>query len=199
MTRMAHPRCGAVGRWIALVTAGLVVAVAGFGSFGVSPALASPSCSATGYPPSSCPLTLSASRVSPGGHVTAAASGYKAVSSVSLSLKCPASAATVLETVTTDSNGGFSSQLTIPSDTHPGRCSLTASGHSPTGAPRVLTAALTVVARQAPPPPPVSPAHKTLPFTGLDVIALAGLAALLIVGGVSLVVLTRRTRRGRQA
>lgn len=177
-----------------MLAGSVLLAVASLGFFGASPALASASCSPTSYPPSSCPLTLSSSLVVPGGHVTVAASGYKKLSAVSLSLKCPGSASTFLESVTTDSNGGFSTSLTLPSSTQVGSCTLTASGHSPTGASRVLTVALKIVAPQAP-PPSVVPPQQTLPFTGLDVIGLAGVAGLLLVGGVSLLVVARRGRR----
>lgn len=134
---MAHRRCprAAIWRRALPVSALLLLAL-------------SDSVLAQQYPPSSGGLTVSASDVSPGAEVTVSGGGYGPNSEVTITFE---SAPVVLGVVRVDASGQFTTRVRIPVDATPGTHTLRATGAGAQGGPRVLTATINVVGRQAGP------------------------------------------------
>jgi hypothetical protein len=165
----------AMKRLIAVMVAviGMVIAAA---SIGVS---------ASAYPPGTAPtISLSSSSVPPGGSDTVAGVNFTPNSSASLSLQCGGSSAD-LGVVTTDANGQFSAQITVPSSTPAGTCTVSALD---TATGDVATASLTVTSGGGGgAPPPVA-------GTGVAILSIGGVGLVLLIGGGLLVMAGRRRR-----
>lgn len=145
------------------------------------------------YPPSSGLLLLSTTTVAAGGTVTVSGSEYASASTGTITLH---TAPVTLGSFTADSSGDFTQTVTIPASTDPGTHTIEATGIAPGGVPLTEEALITVTAPGAAPAvptavtptgaPPVSPPTATsgqLAFTGANISAMAGVGALLIVGG----------------
>ncbi len=98
------------------------------------------------YPIGECQLLLSHGIIPAGGQLTATGTGYAAGAGVAVSLD-PGSVR--LASVVTDNQGDFTTTLTIPRSTRPGRYDVVASGEAAGGGTLRLEAALTVIAKQA--------------------------------------------------
>ena len=96
------------------------------------------------YPPGQCQMRLSRSQVAAGESVTAAGDGFTPRSSVRLALS-----GQDLQSATTDSNGSFVQDVTVPASTAPSTYQVTAAGSEPSGGTRVLAATLTVTRASA--------------------------------------------------
>jgi hypothetical protein len=101
---------------------------------------------------SSSTPTVDTSTPVAGGTVTVSGGGFAASTELTIELH---STPVLLGTTTTDASGNYSAVVTIPVDTAPGAHSLVVSGLDPSGQPRTVSVAITVVA--APVPVPVSP------------------------------------------
>ena len=146
------------------------------------------------YPPGQCQLQLSRSTVAAGGTLRASGSGYDRNSPVNIQLS---PGGQVLATATTDGNGQFARDITIPSDVAAGRYTVAATGYR-NAAPYELTADLTVTAAGA-------GAERgradgsTLPRTGAFIAGLAAIGAALTGAGTVAVLAARRRRTGQTA
>ena len=109
-------------------------------------------------------VTLSPTSPSVGSSLTVDSTGWKASTDVTITLH---STPVVLATVTTDANGNAHAVAKIPSRTASGAHTLELTGTDPAGAPRTVTAAITI-----------SAGGGSLPRTG------AAIAALVLVGTV---------------
>jgi LPXTG-motif cell wall-anchored protein len=155
----------------------LRVAVVPALALGALSVLAAPA-GAQPYPPAgTCSLGVSNSSVPQGGQTTVSTTGgpscCAAGSTVTLELN------RLLETVTADANGQFSTIVTIPSDTTVGAHTITATCAGAAG----LVAALTVTGGAA---------QGGLAFTGSDSIPLVWIGLALLTLGASLVFALRR-------
>lgn len=127
--------------------------------------------------------TVSTTTVSAGEKVTFSGSGFAAGSEIVIAVNGDR-----VTTVRADSTGRFTVSLAVGS--YSGSVVLSATGVTPDGAPRVVTATITVVgADQA------SAAGGGLPRTGTDVIAQLWVAGGLIALGAGMVALTVVRRR----
>jgi LPXTG-motif cell wall-anchored protein len=135
---------------------------------------------------STVPVKASSTTVTAGGQITLSGNGWKAGSTVTLTLN---STPVALGTATVDASGAFTKTVTIPADTAAGTHTITVSGTDPAGAPRTVSVTITVSAAAT----TAAPAASTLPRTGSSSmpITLAGLA-LLVLG--ALLVLQGRRR-----
>lgn len=117
----------------------LVVMLAAVGvlALGAAPAMAQ-------YPPEEGGLTLSTDSAAPGGTVDVSGSGFKAFSTVTLTITCPGEEADSLGTTTADSSGDISETVTLPSDLEDGTCTIKASGVAPDDSVHELTADITI-------------------------------------------------------
>ena len=134
------------------------------------------------YPPSSGGLTVSESSVSPGERFTVSGDGAQPGATVTFTLQRSPSAPGTGRAVgsTTDTNGEFSTTLTMPAETEPGVYALTAS--SGRGILAVMTLRVVMVS-----------SIGGLPFTGANVLpGLAAGATLIVAGGLLLLSLKRR-------
>ena len=93
-------------------------------------------------------LTLSTSQVAAGGTLTVSGSGFAASSGVKITIE---STPALLGSVTTDSGGAFSAQVTIPAS-YSGQHTLVATGTDAKGSVRILSAIVTVGAQATHPP-----------------------------------------------
>lgn len=159
------------------------------------PGVAVPSTTTTTTTTTTVPAKASSSSVTAGGQITLSGNGWKAGSTVTLTLHSdPVS----LGTATVDASGAFTKTVTIPADTTAGTHTISISGTDPAGAPRTVSLTITVSAATTAASTAPSTAASTaptnqLPRTGSSSMpmTLAGLA-LLAVGG--LLVLQGRRR-----
>lgn len=137
------------------------------------------------YPPSACGLALGTSEVRPGQRLPVSGSGFRPNSTVALEFR---SAPVSLGTAQADAAGTFNATVVIPADATPGQHTLAATGVNPSGTPRELTAAVTVLGDE-------TARGGALPRTGSASAIPTGLAALALMGVGSLVVVATRRRR----
>lgn len=164
----------------------LTVVVAGCALLGLAaaPALAQ-------YPPAAPSLAVSATVVTPGDPLTVSGSGWLPASEVTLTFL---SSPVVLGTATTDANGAFTTQVTIPADASPGRHTIRATGLGPAGQPRTVDVAITVAGAADRDGVVVIP-DRGLPRTGSGALAsLVAAGGLLVVGTLAVVTARRRNR-----
>lgn len=114
-------------------------------------------------------LVLSSGTAGPGGDVTASGGGFAPVSPVQITIE---STPVLLRTVTSDSDGAFSTTITIP-DAFTGDHTISATGTDPAGSVRVLASPITVIAV----PATSTASDNTLVFAivGAGIVALTGL------------------------
>jgi len=133
-------------------------------------------------------LALSPSTVAAGGQVTVSGTGFAPASQVQLTIDPDPSH---LATVTTDAEGAFSAEVTIPTSLS-GEYTVVATGTDPAGSVLVLSATLTVTASEAP-PTTTSPADTSPSGSDPIVLAIAG-AGIVVMTGLVLLYATRRRR-----
>lgn len=142
------------------------------------------------YPPDGPTAAVGEPTPALGEEVAVSGSGWQAGSEVTLTLL---SQPQLLGTAQVDGNGDFSTTVTIPSDTRPGRHTLRVSGTGEDGVARTVD--LDVQVRPAAPPedPPPDEQPPALAATGanLGTGALVGLG-LLVAGGGAVVTARRR-------
>jgi hypothetical protein len=150
------------GRWLVLSVVGLL---------GLSAtALAQ-------YQAADGPLELSTTNLDPGDQVEVSGSGFASSSEVVLTIE---SDPVVLATVTANSEGSFSTTVTIPSNVRAGQHTIFATGIDSFGAPRTLATQVSV--------------GGSLPFTGLPLDSVAvGAVVLLTLGAALLAMRGRRS------
>ena len=179
-----------------LVTRVVAVGLFLVGGVGAGPALADhkPGCTNQGnaggnsanYAGAAADLVADDSQGSPGDKVKLHGCGYNANSNVDVDLN---SAPLRMASTTTDTNGAFDVEVTIPAGAPVGRHTITATGTDPQGRPKVESVAYTVVAAAG------APSSGALPRTGSSTVPLvAGSTALLALGAL-LVIVARRRRR----
>jgi hypothetical protein len=146
-------------------------------------AAASIGVSASAYPTGVSPrIALSTSSVPQGGSLTVTGENFTPNSDAVLSLH---STPVGLGTVSTDANGQFSAEITVPSDTTPGAHTVQALD-TPTG--DIAAAALEVTAGGGgTSPPPIA-------GTGVAVIGIGALGVVLLVGGGLMLMAGRRRK-----
>lgn len=139
------------------------------------------------YPPSECGLRLGKSQARPGEPVDITGEGYKGNSNVQIEFR---SVPQSMGSATTNSSGTFTKTVTIPADAAPGRHTIVATGFEPSGAPRELSAEITITAAAT----SAAARTATLPRTGgqSTLPLVAGGVALVALGGVALVAARRR-------
>ena len=150
----------------------------------------------TGYLQCTSP-SVSAQTVAPGGTITFRGGGFASNSTITITLS-PSSQ--VLGTATTDANGGFAVEVTIPSNTAEGTHTLEASGVDPDGNPLVVSQTITVSSGESAEVlgTSVTPTGA-LPFTGSDVGRTFGIGLAAVVVGGAAVWGARRSRASRAA
>ena len=136
-------------------------------------------------PPPQCALSSTQS----GNQVTLVGSGFPHNTFVALSAH---STATSLGGVRTDSNGSFTTTITVPSSLEAGVHQLEASI-----GPQKCTTNFTTTTTTPPPPTSTKP-PTPLAFTGFQAVTATGIAVALLAGGVLLVVLGRRRSRAHR-
>jgi hypothetical protein len=148
----------------------------------------------TGYAQCTSP-SVSEETVAPGGTITFSGGGFKANSTITITVY---STPVELGTSVTDSSGNFSVDVTLPSDLEPGTHRLEASGVDPSGNPLVVSQTITVStdsevlgATQTPTP------SGSLPYTGSDVGRTIGVGFAAIAVGGAAVWGARRARASR--
>jgi hypothetical protein len=146
------------------------------------------------YPPPVVGLQLSTSVTTPGSTIGVTGEGWAGGTTETISIM---SSPVVLSTTTANSQGDFSTSITIPLNTTLGAHEIVATGPSEANPaqPLTLSAALTIVASTAAQPT----AAAAQPFTGWDTRAplLASLA--LVVLGTAAVLVARNRRQRRHA
>ncbi len=158
----------------------LLLIVSGLALLGLSFG-ASASADPTAYPPSTgCTVSTSNRSVSAGGSLTVTGSGFPAGTSVRLTLQ----SGQALGTVHTDSQGSFSTRVTIPSGV---------SQHDRIVAVASSTTCSFDWTTATPPAPPQTPGSQTA-YTGFAAITATIVAFTLLAGGVLFVVIGRRRR-----
>jgi hypothetical protein len=148
----------------------------------------------TGYVQCTSP-SLSAPAVAPSGTVTFTGGGFKADSTITITIF---STPQVLGTTVTDSAGNFSVGLVIPAGLELGAHRLEASGVDPEGNPLVVSQAITVTTDAEVLGISVT-ASGSLPYTGSDVGRIAGVGLAAIAVGGAAVWGARRARASRAA
>ena len=133
------------------------------------------------YPPTS--VSSSSSTAPVGGTVTVSSDGWAPGSQVTITLD---SVPVVLGTLTADANGHIQGTFTIPAGTALGAHTIVSSGTDPSGAPRTLSQALTVV------PAAGGPSLAFTGGSGSGRLAVAGVIAVLL--GALLVGVARKRR-----
>ncbi len=124
--------------------------------------------------------------VDPCSSTTITGSGFQPSESVTITL---IHAPTVLGTATTDSSGSFSASVTIPSGTAPGSYTAVSTGSSGDSASTGLTVGSGGCGVT------LATSSSGLAFTGADIAAMVGVAAVAIGLGGMLVLVTRRRRQ----
>lgn len=143
--------------------------------------------------------------------VTLRGCGYRGASQVAHTMN---SHPIALGSATTDANGDYTFQFTVPADAHVGDHTITATGVNPNGAPRVQTVSFTVLAAQTATTTTVAgeaarttatttaaaAAGSTLPRTGGGSTMPQVVGGVALVGiGAALVVIARRRRSATTA
>jgi hypothetical protein len=158
----------------------LLLIVGGLALVGLSFA-ANASADPSAYPPSTgCSVSTSNRSVSPGDSLTVTGSGFPAGTSVRLTLE----SGQALGTVHTDSQGSFSTRLTIP---------VGVSQHDRVVAASSSTTCSFDWTTSTPPAPAQTSASQTA-YTGFAAITATVIAFALVAGGVLFVVVGRRRR-----
>jgi hypothetical protein len=167
------------------------------------------------YPPTSGAGSVSATTLQAGDDVTFSGGGFKLGSKVTISVDDAVdstvvagittasfdrsaqvhigNAAFVRNAAATPASGAFSTTVVLQTA---GVHVLSAAGVAPTGAPRVVTAKVTVMKD---PGTPVTASGSGLPFTGSSVVVPGLVVGLAMVGGGFLLLTTVRSRRAGQA
>jgi len=189
---------------------GALVGLLMLGTVGAAPALAEhkPGCTSRGnagnnsnnatYSGSAPDAVADDSQGAPGDKVKMHGCGYQSVSNVDFDLN---SDPIRLGSTTTDANGSFDVELTIPANAPVGRHTITATGVDPSGRAKVESVAYTVVAASAAQRNAQTTRSGTLPRTGSTtstVPLVAGSTVLLGVGAV-LVIAARRRKESSPA
>jgi len=126
-------------------------------------------------------LTVDPTQMNAGGHVMIDSSGWKPVTSVTITLH---STPVVLSTETADGNGGVQAQVTIPSSAEAGAHTIVLTGTAANGDPREVSTAFTVTSGSG-----------SLPRTGAAISALVIVGLVLLAGGIALSTARKRATR----
>jgi LPXTG-motif cell wall-anchored protein len=170
----------AIRRWYVATALGAAAA----GALVAAPALAAPV-----YPPATAALTVSATRVAPGGGVSIHGAGFEPGSHATVTIRAADFSVVDDFSVTADDSGAIDSKVWL---TRSGTNTITITGIAPGGAPRTVVAdvLVTAPAEAAPVPPSAS-----LPNTGAHVLGPLTLGGILVLGGAGALLLGRRRRR----
>ena len=137
--------------------------------------------------------TVSASTVHAGDCIIFSGSGFAASTPLTLTDN-----GKIVGHTTTDSSGSFRAKICFPTTSTLGSHTLNARGRGANGAGRVVFANVTVLGIVVTRPVPGN-SGGGLPFTGADILALGGLALLMVLLGVLLVWRNNRSREQRRA
>lgn len=147
---------------------------------------------ANSYPPSSCAAGVSSTSIPAGGSLTVSGEGFADAAMVHVYLH---SSPVLLGSGTANANGAFELGVTIPLGAPLGQHEIVESGTNPDGSVRQLTAAITVTARAASTTAAAtSSTGGGLPFTGAQIAGMSATGALLVFGGIGMLLVARRRR-----
>jgi hypothetical protein len=147
-------------------------------------AVIAPASPAQAYPPTTCAtLSVSTTHPAPGAKITVTGSNFLANTKVKLVLH---SKTYFLVAVTTDANGDFSVQVQLPAGVSPGHHRIIAKGgaNGVKNCPADPFQTLSIQGSAQSPTPTSTGSSGPTAFTGVDIAALLGAAALLVAAGV---------------
>jgi hypothetical protein len=172
------------GMKAAAVTIGLSAALTG-GAVGLAGPASAANC-VGGYPPASCTLTVSDSRVVVGQTLSYRGTGYTAGEKANVTVD-----STLIGTIIANASGVATGSFTVP-NLALGRHTLTVTGLS-SGV--VQSAKFVVVPKPAAAAIPAPSSSGPLAFTGSESAKAAGVGALLLLGGGALMMAGKRRKR----